>query len=78
MNRFAQAMNSRYANYDHDFDPNDDTYRYGPSLYYTDRQIASISQSRDGDDFSLIHLNIRSATKNFDDLRALLFTTKQR
>ena len=69
----VQTMNTK-NNLDFICDPNDNTYQHAPSLYYTDKQIAS--KEIDSSNFLMLHCNIRSANKNFDSLRSLLLNSK--
>ena len=55
---------------DLELESNDSTPQV-PSEYYTTRQFTSVF-SPSNSDFSMLHLNIRSANKNFESLRLLL------
>ena len=68
-NDAVEQINAR-NDIDFEFDLNDSTSQI-VSEYYTEDQFTS-SWSPSGNDFTMLHLNIRSISKNFDSFRILI------
>ena len=56
--------------FEYTFDTNDSSHV--KSLYYTQNQFFNNAQSAGKNDLNLLHLNIRSASKNLEQLNMLL------
>ena len=66
----SNVINSNAEEFEYSFDSNDNSLIN--SRYYTQNQFVSKLQSAGENDLNFLHLNIRSANKNFEQLSLLL------
>ena len=71
-NAIADFYNSSSEQLSLDFDDDDPVHLHPLSKYITDRQFKDTLLNTKSDTFSLLHLNIRSQNKHFDDLQLFL------
>ena len=73
-NIVVQNINSSSNEMSYDLDINQDVTHIPSSEYVTESQFKEIIKGYEDDTFSLLHMNIRSLKKHFDELQLLLDT----
>ena len=71
-NNIAQNFNSLSEELNYDNDSNQNPLPIPSSKYITQFQLKDVVKNFSKDTFSLLHINIRSISKHFDDLQILL------
>ena len=71
-NNIAQQFNLSAEELNYDSDLNQDLLPIPTSKYITQDQLNEVVKKFTDDTFSLLHLNIRSISKHFDELQILL------
>ena len=74
----TQNINSLSVDLNSDFNSDHDLAQIPSSKYITENQAKDIIESFSKDTFSLLHLNIRSINKHFDELQTLLQNSKNK